>query len=85
MSAKQGTPPKVDTEWFKVRLMRKRMSQRYLAKLMELDPSALSLMINGKRAVTVQEAAKLAHFLNHPYLEVSRRLGASIPDKEMSN
>lgn len=38
---------KVNTKWFSERLAERDMSMRRLAKLLELDPSAVSLMLRG--------------------------------------
>ncbi len=53
----------VNTRWFQDRIDDRGMSQRKLAKLMGLDPSALSLMLNGKRGIKMTEAATLSSLL----------------------
>lgn len=62
----------IDTQWFVDRLASRRMSQRALARLMGLDPGALSLTLRGKRKLTLDEAAQLAALLDvstHDVLE----------------
>ena len=72
----------VDTDWFQGRLAAKRMSQRGLARLMGLDPAAVSLMLRGKRKMTTTEAAEIARLLNVEVGEVMVRAGAVLPAKE---
>jgi len=36
-----------------------RLSQRKLAKLLDLDPAAVSLMLRGRRKMTAEEAAAI--------------------------
>ena len=64
-----------DTEWFKARLADKQMSMRKLATLMNLDVSAVSLMLNGKRGMSALEAAEAARLLGVPVDEVMRHAG----------
>lgn len=65
----------IDTVWFADRLAYRRLSQRGLAKLMGLDPSALSLMLRGKRKITIEEAAQLSVLLDVSTTEVLERAG----------
>lgn len=51
---------------------------RRLAKLMELDPSAVSLMLRGKRTITSQEANKISGLLTIPVTEVLRQAGVLV-------
>ena len=46
----------MQTEWFKQKLAERKLSQRQLAKLMGLDPAAVSLMLRGQRKMTNEEA-----------------------------
>lgn len=68
----------VDPHWFANRIADRGLSQRKLAKLMGLDPSALSLAFRGKRAVTVDEAAQIAVLLRSTTREVLEALGVQI-------
>lgn len=72
-----GVGGRVDTRWFVERLADCRMSQRGLARLMNLDPSAVSLMLRGKRRMTASEAAEIARFLGVPPEEVLLRAGST--------
>ena len=70
----------MDTEWFKNKLAEKRLSQRGLAKLVELDQAAISLMFRGKRRMTPHEAHQISQILGVPILEVMRRAGIDVTD-----
>lgn len=65
----------IDTRWFQDRLADKRMSQRKLASVMNLDPAAVSLMFRGRRKMSAAEAAEVARILNVEVDEVLRRAG----------
>ena len=67
--------PAVDTEWFTERLRDRGLSQRGLAKLMNIDPAAVSLTFRGKRKLTLEEAAQLAVLLNVSTTDVLARAG----------
>lgn len=70
--------PKVDTNWFKQRLAQRELSQRQLAKLMNLDHAAISLMLRGKRRMTVEEASQLAVLLQSTSAEVLSAAGVHV-------
>jgi transcriptional regulator with XRE-family HTH domain len=74
--------PTVDTEWFRDRLASRKLSQRGLAKLMGLDPSALSLMFRGRRRMTVEEAAQIAVLLQATTAEVLTAAGVEVQGGE---
>lgn len=67
----------IDTRWFQSRLADKRLSQRQLAKLMGLDPSAVSLMLRGKRKLSAAEAREIARLLGVEASEVLMRAGST--------
>lgn len=71
-------PTPVDTAWFKARLTDKGYSQRGLAKMLDIDHSALSLMFSGKRKMSVQEAGSVASLLDVPIGEVLKRAGVAV-------
>jgi len=71
---------KVNTKWFKERLFERDMSMRRLAKLLELDPSAVSLMLRGKRAMTADEANRISGLLTIPVTEVLAQAGIPIEE-----
>lgn len=71
---------KVNTAWFKDRLAERDMSLRRLAKLMKLDPSAVSLMLRGMRQMSAEEANKISGLLTIPVTEVLAQAGLNIED-----
>lgn len=68
----------LDSKWFVDRLTDRQLSQRGLAKLMGIDPAAVSLMFRGKRKITVEEAAQLAVLLDVSVTEVLERIGMPV-------
>ena len=70
----------MDTGWFRDLLVTKKMSQRALAKLLGLDPAAVSLMFRGKRRMTLQEAAEISELLGVALSDVMRRAGISVSE-----
>lgn len=70
----------MDTTWFKGQLSDRKLSQRALAKLLDLDHAAVSLMFRGKRRMTPAEAKKLADILGVKVTEVLRRAGVPVQD-----
>lgn len=65
----------IDTQWFVDRIAARKLSLRGLAKLMGLDPAALSLAFRGKRKITLEEAAQLSVLLDVSTTEVLERAG----------
>lgn len=70
----------INTKWFKERLAERDMSMRRLAKLLELDPSAVSLMLRGRRKMTPQEANQISGLLTLPVTEVLRQAGIPVSE-----
>ncbi|QMP18231.1 cI-like putative transcriptional regulator [Ralstonia phage RpY1] len=68
----------IDKVWFEDRIRARKTSQRQLAKLMGMDASAMSLMLNGKRRMRAKEAADVAGLLGVPVDEVLRHAGAPV-------
>lgn len=75
---------KVNTKWFRERLAERDMSMRRLAKHMELDPSAVSLMLRGKRTMTADEANRISGLLTVPVTEVLAQAGVQIEEDARS-
>jgi len=71
---------KVNTKWFRERLAERDMSMRRLAKLLKLDPSAVSLMLRGKRVMTASEATRISGLLTIPVTEVLAQAGVPIEE-----
>lgn len=74
----------IDTQWFNDRLAQRRMSQRKLATLMGMDSSAVSLMLRGKRRMSLEEAAQIAVFLNSTTEDVLRAAGVQTHTAQMA-
>lgn len=75
---------KVNTKWFRAQLAANDMSMRRLAKLLELDPSAVSLMLRGKRTMTADEANRISGLLTVPVTEVLAQAGIPIEEDARS-
>lgn len=73
--------PNIDTEWFKQRLIDRKLTMRGIAKLMDLDPSSVSLMFRGIRGINNENAVKLAELFDVTPNEVFKRAGAPIVDE----
>jgi transcriptional regulator with XRE-family HTH domain len=67
-------------EWFRQTLADRKLSQRKLAKLLDLDPAAVSLMFRGQRRMTTMEAQKLSAILHVPTTEVLRQAGIPVTE-----
>jgi hypothetical protein len=70
----------IDRDWFSERLRARKLSQRGLAKLLELDPSAITLAFKGQRKFTNTEANQLSGILGVSVAEVLRRAGVPASD-----
>lgn len=70
----------MNTEWFRQLLATRKLSQRGLAKLLELDPAAVSLMLRGQRKMTNAEAHQVSLILGVPITEVLRQAGIEVND-----
>ena len=70
----------MNTEWFRQVLASKKLSQRRLAGLMELDPAAVSLMLRGQRRMTNEEAHQIGIILGVKTTEVLRQAGIAVSD-----
>lgn len=68
----------IDTDWFTDRLAQRRLSQRQLAKLMGIDSAAVSLMLRGKRKMTLDEAAQIAVLLQSTTTDVLEAAGVQV-------
>lgn len=75
-----GEMADINQEWFKDRLRQLKLSQRQLAKKMDLDPASVSYMLSGKRRMTMDEARVLASHLLVPVTEVMRQAGIDVID-----
>ncbi|MGO8269227.1 helix-turn-helix transcriptional regulator [Rhizobium ruizarguesonis] len=66
----------VNKKWFVDLIRDRRTSQAALARLLNTDKSTLSLLLDGKRRMTVERAADIARALNVPVTDVMRNAGA---------
>lgn len=78
------TAQTINTKWFRDRLAERDMSLRRLAKLLELDPSAVSLMLRGMRTMTADEANRISGLLTIPVTEVLAQAGIPIEEDARS-
>lgn len=77
---KQSKPrPQVNTQWFRDRLADKRISQRQFAKLLGVEPAAVTRMFTGFRRMSTDEAAYFASFVGATLDEVLRNMGVQPP------
>lgn len=74
------TTKTVDRDWFRDRLKDIEMSQRKLAKHLDLDPAAVTLMLRGERRMTTAEAQQIASLFAVPVTEILRRAGVDVRD-----
>lgn len=70
----------MNTDWFRDQLAARKLSQRGLAKLMKLDPAAVSLMLRGIRGMDPSEAHQMASILGVKTTEVLRQAGVAVTD-----
>ncbi len=70
----------MNTQWFRERLQDRKLSQRGLAKMLEIDPAAASLMLRGKRRMTPHEAHQISVILGTPLNEVMRQAGIEVTE-----
>ena len=68
----------INTAWFIDRLAQRHLSQRQLAKLMGLDSAAVSLMLRGKRKMTLDEASQIAVLLQSTTADVLEAAGVAV-------
>jgi DNA-binding Xre family transcriptional regulator len=75
-----ATKPRIDKGWFQEKLAAKKLSQRKLASTLGMDASSLTLMLQGKRRMTNQEATSIGKALGYPVTEILRRAGLDVRD-----
>lgn len=73
--------PDIQTDWFKEKMAERKLSIRALAKLIDVDPATMSLMLRGIRGMTNTDAVRIGTIFNVPPNEVLRRAGAPLPDE----
>jgi len=70
----------INKNWFTDKLKAIKLSQRGLAKKMEIDPAAISYMLSGKRDMSMDEAKSIAGIFGMPVTEVMRQAGIDVLD-----
>lgn len=73
--------PNIDVAWFKQKLEEKQLTVRGLAKLIDMHPSTVSLMLRGIRSIHNDDAVKLADIFSVSTMEIFRRAGAPVEDE----
>ena len=68
----------IDRDWFFRKLEEKHRSVRGLARHLDVDASAVSRMLSGKRKMKMEEANQIALFLGAPVSEVLKHAGVAI-------
>lgn len=69
----------INTRWFQDQLADRKMSQRKLAQMLQLDPAAVSLMLRGLREIRLEEAAEMARILGIPLDDILAQTGIDLP------
>lgn len=72
----------IDGRWFKDALRDRKMTQRQLAKAVGMDPSSLSLLLSGKRRMTVGTADLIAKAIGVSLDEVIVHAGVKIGERD---
>lgn len=72
---------KVNARWFQDRLRDKGMSQRGFAKLIDMDPAALSYAIQGKRQWKHDELVAFCTIVGVSFEEAAQNAGLALPSE----
>jgi transcriptional regulator with XRE-family HTH domain len=80
---KKNSVSKVDYNWFKNTLQTKGISQRKLAKILQLDPATVFHLIHGNRRLQLSEANKIADIVDTPVEEVLEHFGIHLKPSKM--
>lgn len=75
---------KVDKLWVRNALKSRKKTQIQLADALKLDPSAITLLLNGTRKLQTHEIGEVAKFLNVPIMDVMKAFGVEITDSANS-
>lgn len=70
-------PSAINTSWFTSKLAELKISQNRLGELLGLDKGAVSLLLRGKRKMSVSEAGRIASIFSVPVDEVLRHAGVT--------
>jgi transcriptional regulator with XRE-family HTH domain len=72
----------IDDQFFRDALRAADKSQREMARFMGLDPAAITLMLQGRRAMQLSEAQQIADFLGVAIEDVLRHAGLHLSNDE---
>lgn len=78
--APEPTAGKPNYKWFKDTLSDRRLSQRELAKRLDMDPGGLNRRLKGKSRLQLADASKIATILEVPVADVLRNAGVDMRD-----
>jgi len=67
--------PRIDRAWFIANMRLRAMRQPDLAKLLDIDRSALHRALTGRRFFTAPELGKMTFLFEEPLSEVAQRAG----------
>ncbi|WP_288076441.1 helix-turn-helix transcriptional regulator [Pseudomonas sp.] len=70
----------INQQWFKDRLLSRKISQRKLSSLIGIDPASMSYMLSGQRRMSMEEAVEISRHLLVPATEVMRQAGIEVLD-----
>lgn len=71
---------KPDTDYFRRLIQERGLSQRSLARLMEMDVASLNRIFSGGREVKLRDAVQLARFLDLDLFHTAQKLGVEVRD-----
>ena len=71
---------KFNADWFTYKLEQRQLSKRSLAKLMDLDPAAVSLMLRGMRKMSSAECVEVAKHIGASVSDVLQAAGITVED-----
>jgi len=77
-SSMKGDNTLIDKQWFNIKLKEKNKSQSGLARHLNVDRSAITRMLSNERKIKLDEATKIAEFLETSVEEVLHHAGVSI-------
>lgn len=69
----------INEKWFRERLAERDQSARALARYMDVDPSAISLILRGERRLQLEHVEAMAQFLDEPIEAVLDAAGLPVP------
>ena len=72
----------VNSDWFRAQLAARGSTQADLARFLGRDPSAVSLMLKGKRRFQMKDAEDIASYLQAPVEEVLKAAGIPIAEQK---